>query len=245
MIRARPLDVLRDLALGREERGESASSKSGASCRSVVATDSVSRHLPCARLGARFPRRAEIGQLRLDAFDLEADRRAAGEDELDRAGRLPGRREADGEQLQHLALLPLVEAAGLDAEHPVEMQDRAPALERPASKAAARLLPHETVHRHDEPLLHRSIRYVPDLQDRVLEMGRYDPQVFLVESQELQHGLSIRRAAFRCRMLSVRTLWRPTQPGSGLAVGQSLMRSTSAPQRDSFSSSRSKPRSRW
>ena len=69
-------------------------------------------------LGQRpgFPDRAKVVQGRLDAFDLQADRRPAGEIQFDLAGRRILEHEADRQQFEHVAFGAPVEPLGGDGE---------------------------------------------------------------------------------------------------------------------------------
>ena len=81
------------------------------------------------RLGSRAPSRPEIGELGLDAFDLEPDRGVAGEGQRDIAARVLARLEADGEQRQHPIRGGRLQRLDLRAEHAVEAKRRPPPLD--------------------------------------------------------------------------------------------------------------------
>src|SRR5690606_3188534 len=109
-------------------------SKSGSarSRRSGMANPSSNN---VARARGGFPGSAEIGEARLDIIDVEPDRRVAGKDQLQRAGRrFRARHEADGEQGEHVVGPVAVDAGGADRAHRLEMQRAAAALVVPAQE---------------------------------------------------------------------------------------------------------------
>ena len=145
---------------------------------------------------------AEVGQLRLQAFDIETDGTAAGEGQRDDPGRGIALGKFDRKQIERCVLIGLVEVAALAGVNAFEPQ-RGPAaavtrrIDAPGTVDIDRIHPVETLERHHEPMLAWLPEYVGDLDERVLHMGRDDLDVVLVEGDEFKfffHSLRPRRS---------------------------------------------------
>ena len=247
-----------------------------------------SRPVQRARAGA--PGAAEIGELRLDAFDVEPDqprRRQTPARPSPAGSAAPTKRIASSDSTSSFL-------RGIDALRP----DRtAPAQSSAWSAAARRLapagLPGKAVHRQDELLgalaYSRSSTFITasctcaetiarssSSSATSFSMSRsatvqQSPQLrsALITTSVMRSGaegatggwgcaLSLDERGGRCRAPQREAAAsrrarpapraaprRPTGNGSSRAARYPVMRSISAPQPDSFSSSRSKPRSRW
>ena len=93
----------------------------------------VVRAVQMRRAGRCRPDGSEVGELAFQAFDLELERGAAGEDEGHPAGRGVGPLELDGEQIEHPVLVGRLDVARLERIDALEAQRREPA---PVSRAA-------------------------------------------------------------------------------------------------------------
>src|SRR3954447_19282211 len=98
-------------------------SKSASDWASVMAIVCSS---PVYRARRGFPRAANIGKAGLDAFDIQHDRAAARKDQFDDARGLADLDKADRQQGENFGRLVAGDAAGLGAQHPVEMQHGLP-----------------------------------------------------------------------------------------------------------------------
>ncbi|BAB52751.1 mlr6458 [Mesorhizobium japonicum MAFF 303099] len=176
--------------------------------------------------GARrgFPRAANVGKAGLDAFDIEHDGAAARKDEFDDAGWLADLDEADRQQGQHLGRLVAGNAIGFGAQHPVEMQHGLPPLIVLAEQARLRL-PDETVHGQHETLGRRQEFEVRHLHHGVLDMGRDDAQILVVERDKLEgHAEFVPKVGFSPLLggLSGRCN-RDTTPARGNCLGFAVL----------------------
>src|SRR5690606_3508210 len=181
------------------------------------------------RSDRRLPGAAQVAQPRLDAFHIEMNRAAAGKGKFDRAGRRLPRHEAQGEKRQHFLGLGHVDPGRPDGENAVEIDRGEPPLVLLSAEEAGLLLfPGEAPHHHGEALLALLVTEFARLHHRVLNMRGDDAQVLLIERGKLQE------------IHTHLTRYRRYAPAA-----QPEIRSISAPQPESFSSSRSKPRSRW
>src|SRR5712691_317102 len=121
------------------------------------------------------PGRPEIGELALQAFDLEPQLSAAGEGERHHAAGRIGLGEFDREQVEHVVLAVGIDAAALADVDALEAQRRAAAPQfRPRSLGGE---PIEAAERDDETPLLRLPEYVSNLDQSILQMGRDDVEV--------------------------------------------------------------------
>src|ERR1700693_5688594 len=151
-------------------------------------TPSRSRVERMVRTSGRRPRRTEVGELGFEALDVEPQRGIAGKHQGDEAGRRIGRGELDGEQVQYRVGIIRRNVPALDREHPVEPQGCAAAAE--AWGGIDRRFPVEPIEAQHQPALGRPPHDVADLEHRILQMGRDDLDVVVVERNELEeiHG---------------------------------------------------------
>ena len=137
------------------------------------------------RFGSGFPGAAHIGQLRLDAFDIECDGAAAGQRQFHRAIRpFAILDEADGEKRKHLFLVVAVDAVRADSGDPLQENHAAAALRRQALFLSA--FPDETVGGKRELPVFRLEGNVLQLEDAVLHMRRNDGEIFSIQRQQFQ-----------------------------------------------------------
>ena len=136
------------------------------------------------------PGAADILETDFNALDLETDRRAAGKYQRDvPCGRLGGRMELDGKQLQRAVGSREVDTGHLGAQDTLDPHGRAVALARLTIGAPdIDRQPIEPVGQHDEALFDRPIGHVAGGQDGILEMGRDDLEVVRFECDELEAG---------------------------------------------------------
>ena len=151
--------------------------------------DQESRPGLCARVlrfGAGAPGGPEIGEFRLDAFDVEADRGVAGKGEGHIAARVIARFETDGKQRQHPVGGRGLQRLDLRAEHAVEAQRRAPPLIGVVGSGLRRLFPVEAVENGGEAPLRGDIGQVPDPHHRILQVRRHDLEILFIERNQLK-----------------------------------------------------------
>src|SRR4029077_18375793 len=103
------------------------------------------------RTERRCPGGTEIGNLGLQAFDVESQGRAAGEREEDGARRRVALNEVDSQEAQHRILIVLMDVAAFDGVDALEPPRRSPAAI--LRIVAPRRLPVEPVDPEHEPLL--------------------------------------------------------------------------------------------
>src|SRR5262245_18789922 len=107
--------------------------------------------LVMGRHSRRFPGAAQIFENDLDAFDIESDGTAAGEDELDRSlWRSGSGNKGDGEQRQHRVWCALADPVRLDAFDTGELKPRRPALGLRILAGANRPFPIEAIDQQNE-----------------------------------------------------------------------------------------------
>ena len=194
----------------------------------------------------RRPGRPEIGQLRFQHSTASRIVAPPAKSSTHIAGRRVARLEADGQQLQHGVAAVAVDADRLHLFDAREMQRRAAALVvalPPASRSAPsprRSGSSRTTKRFSRA---QPARCPPTFRTASWHMRGEDGEIFRVERDQAQGG---RRPAWLIRRRCMPDLVgrRRAEGKARRAAVQPRRRSISAPQAESFSSSRSKPRSR-
>jgi hypothetical protein len=124
--------------------------------------------------------------LHFDAFHVRLNRGTVSEEEGDSSRGRVALLEGDGEEVQDLIRVAPIDAAHPDRENAFEVQSR----ETTPGWLARVRLPIETARDDGKAPLFAKVGKVAHADDRVLEVGRDDGEVFLVESDEAQqiHG---------------------------------------------------------
>lgn len=235
------------------------------STRTAMFKLQASSHSGMARFGSRLPCAANIGHLDLDAFDVERNRGRARQRQFDRAIRsLALLLETQRQQRQHLIAIAAIDAERANGKHALEDQSSAAALE--PSALARRTFPDEAIGGKRELGARGDQSISPTLKTLsciCADMIARSSSSSATSFRSVIQAQSPKQDAEKCERFS--TSCSCYQTGiAGMAMRQtreirccdrlrnrnealnySLMRSTTAPHRVSFSSSRSKPRSRW
>ena len=132
--------------------------------------------------GRCCPNRSEIGQFGFQAFYLEPQRRPAGKNERDHPRRRISLGKLDRKQVKHRVLAGRAHVPAFAGQHALEAQSRTPAAV--FLIASLRAFPIEAIDRDHDALFLRPPQHVGDLGHRVLQVGRSDLEILLVEDNE-------------------------------------------------------------